>query len=51
MNYLVGVVIVGLTVVVFLRILALVESGTWAGNKRYSKRAVLRELLLGRRAS
>jgi len=51
MNFLVGLLIVGVTMVIFLRILSAFESGGWPSEKASSPGAALRELFLGRRAS
>ena len=47
MDYLVGLLLVGMTVVVFLRIVSVLENGTGARTTG----AALRELLFGHRAT
>lgn len=49
MNYLVALLLVGLTTVAFLRILSVVERRDWPSGKAKAPGAALRALLLGRR--
>jgi hypothetical protein len=51
MNYLVCMLMIALILGLFLLIVARIESGRWATEEFTGPHSILRELLLGRRAS
>ncbi|MCY3023310.1 MAG: hypothetical protein NTW87_30395 [Planctomycetota bacterium] len=51
MSYLVGMLLVIVTMAIFLRILSVFERGEWPSEGARTPGKALRELILGRRAS
>lgn len=51
MNYLLCMLLIGIAVLFFLRIVAIFERGAWPSEQARSMGDALRELILGRRIS
>jgi len=51
MNYLLCMLLIGITMAFFLRVLSLFERGAWPSEEAHSFGNALRELILGRRVS
>ena len=51
MNYLLCMLLIGMTMAFFLRVLSLFERGTWPSDDARSFGGALRELILGQRVS
>ncbi len=51
MNYLVCMLLIGLAMLFFLRVLTMFERGIWPSNDARSMGDAVRELIIGRRVS